>query len=421
MRTGIPRTLLALSLLSSLVTSCSDEAAEQAPDQTSSPAPETVAASPEPGVAITDEDRAGLEALGYVDRAPADDPEERGVTTDDSGDADGLNLYGSRDKAEALLTDMAGVVVHRWATSRAESWMHVEPLADGSILAITRDVHLTKYDWDSTELWRQPMRIHHDLAVRDDGVILALIRRRTSLTHGGAPMRVLCDRVVEVSADGEVLETHDLLPLFRDSLDTARLDRIRARIAAGLPMGEVYAAGGVGDVLHTNAITILHRDIDGVAPAGSVLLSFRTISRIAIVTSDFSEVLWIWGRRELDGQHDATQLENGNILAFDNGLRRGSRSRVIEVDPTTEEVVFRYTHPDLYSRLRGGAQGLSNGNLLITESDAGRAFEVTREGEVVWEFHNPDVRGRGREAQRAVIYRLNRFPSSRFPQIETPD
>ena len=34
-------------------------------------------------------------------------------------------------------------------------------------------------------------------------------------------------------------------------------------------------------------------------------------------------------------------------------------------------------------------QELPNQNLLITETDGGRAIEVTREGQVVWEFYNP--------------------------------
>jgi len=33
---------------------------------------------------------------------------------------------------------------------------------------------------------------------------------------------------------------------------------------------------------------------------------------------------------------------------------------------------------------------LPNGNVLITESSAGRAFEVSRQGEIVWDFFNPE-------------------------------
>jgi hypothetical protein len=56
--------------------------------------------------------------------------------------------------------------------------------------------------------------------------------------------------------------------------------------------------------------------------------------------------------------------------------------------------------------IRGGAQRLPNGNTLITESDKGRAFEVTREGEIVWDFYNPDT---GSEGRTGIIYRFFRI------------
>ena len=37
----------------------------------------------------------------------------------------------------------------------------------------------------------------------------------------------------------------------------------------------------------------------------------------------------------------------------------------------------------------GSVQRLPNGNTLVTDSFAGRAFEVTRERQVVWRFDNP--------------------------------
>src|SRR6059036_3002382 len=43
-------------------------------------------------------------------------------------------------------------------------------------------------------------------------------------------------------------------------------------------------------------------------------------------------------------------------------------------------------------RIQGSSrsiQRLPNGNTLITESSFGRLFEVTREGEIVWEYVSP--------------------------------
>ena len=62
--------------------------------------------------------------------------------------------------------------------------------------------------------------------------------------------------------------------------------------------------------------------------------------------------------------------------------------------------------------MMGGVQELPNGNILITESTKGHAFEITREGEVAWEFYNPDV-NEVRD-KRASIYRMTRIAADFF-------
>jgi hypothetical protein len=61
--------------------------------------------------------------------------------------------------------------------------------------------------------------------------------------------------------------------------------------------------------------------------------------------------------------------------------------------------------------LRGDAQALPNGNVLITESTKGRVLEITRAGEIVWEFWSPT---RGEANRRRQIYRMLRLPAERF-------
>ena len=61
-----------------------------------------------------------------------------------------------------------------------------------------------------------------------------------------------------------------------------------------------------------------------------------------------------------------------------------------------------------------GVERLSNGNTLITESDPGRAFEVTAEKQIVWEYINPHRAGENNEniATLLEVVRLNRdFPT----------
>lgn len=66
-----------------------------------------------------------------------------------------------------------------------------------------------------------------------------------------------------------------------------------------------------------------------------------------------------------------------------------------------------------YSETCGTTQRLPNGNALITESDYGRALEVTSEGEVVWEFNNPERAG-DRNEYVAAVFELTRVPPD-FP------
>ena len=173
-------------------------------------------------------------------------------------------------------------------------------------------------------------------------------------------------------------------------------------------IGESKKSGVGFDLYHSNTIEVLERDI-GVAKAGDLLICIRNRNLVAAVDLEEERVVWSWGKGELDWPHHPSLLDNGNVLIFDNGARRGY-SRVIEVNPSTGEIEWEYRGDppeSFFSRIRGAAQKLPNGNILITESDRGRAFEVTEGGEVVWDFFNPEFNQRGK---RMVIYRMMRIP-----------
>jgi hypothetical protein len=115
------------------------------------------------------------------------------------------------------------------------------------------------------------------------------------------------------------------------------------------------------------------------------------------------------GQGVLSGPHDGKVLPSGNILVFDNGLNRGCRGR--RDGSGGRKIVWEYKAPnpkDLFSRGTRTVQRLANGDTLITDSDHGRAFEVTSNGEIVWDFFNP--RG-DKDNHRATIHRMNRYAS----------
>jgi hypothetical protein len=85
-------------------------------------------------------------------------------------------------------------------------------------------------------------------------------------------------------------------------------------------------------------------------------------------------------------------LANGNVMMFDNGPRARAWSRVVEVDPRKNAIVWEYRAgepADFYSKALGTSQALPNGNVLVGYSGKGQAFEVSRDGEVVWRYLNP--------------------------------
>jgi hypothetical protein len=150
---------------------------------------------------------------------------------------------------------------------------------------------------------------------------------------------------------------------------------------------------------------------------GNILVSFRNISTVVMVERATGNIVWQLGSPPLAQQHDPRPLPNGNILIFDNGTHRRDRpetfSRVIEVDPRTNEIVWQYTDPALfefYSPYISGAQRLPNGNTLICEGIFGRLFEVTHAGEVVWEYVSPYfATAPGRPGLNNRIFRAFRY------------
>ena len=116
-----------------------------------------------------------------------------------------------------------------------------------------------------------------------------------------------------------------------------------------------------------------------------------------------------WGH-----QHDATLLPNGNILFFANGIHRevNPYSRVIELDPESGEKRWEYIGSPIWTFFSpniSGVQRFPNGNTLICEGINGRVFEVTAQGEIVWEYICPffapyEGRGLGNNLFRAYRY-----------------
>ena len=156
-------------------------------------------------------------------------------------------------------------------------------------------------------------------------------------------------------------------------------------------------------------------------PDGNILLSFRRISTLMVIEKNSKGVKWFqrddgWGQ-----QHDAEMLSNGNILFFANGIHVPGgvfNSRVIELNPNTGEEVWSYQGSPVWSFFSpniSGAQRLVSGNTLICEGLNGRIFEVTTEGEIVWEFVSPWFGNHHPSGPSNAVFRAYRY------DVESPE
>lgn len=155
-----------------------------------------------------------------------------------------------------------------------------------------------------------------------------------------------------------------------------------------------------------------------------VMISCRNVSTVGIIDRRTGDFVWKLGREVLAQQHDPSLLPNGNVLIFDNGVLRHDAhlpfSRVIEVDPRTNEIVWEYrdTPPyNFFSPLVSGARRLPNGNTLITEGLFGRIFEVTPEKEVVWEYVNPHFPTAQDGVPDNAVFRTSHYLGAEIPWL----
>jgi Arylsulfotransferase (ASST) len=158
---------------------------------------------------------------------------------------------------------------------------------------------------------------------------------------------------------------------------------------------------------------------------GNILLSFRNVSSVIMINRTTGEVYWRLGAPPLSGQHAPYILANGHILVFDNGPHRLDEtfpfSRVLEIDPATKNIVWKFQEAipaNFFSPRISNARRLPNGNTLINEGWFGRFFEVTPEGQVVWEYVNPHFAGPAR-APSNQVFRVYRYTAEEIARAQS--
>lgn len=407
---GSPRFVLLAVLVAGLAVGSTGCGPEPAPDG----GPVDGADDPSGTTAITDEEMERLMALGYLDFVEDGGPElAAGATVlDPDRVAPGLTLFSVARGCTAMLIEMDGSVVNRWELSECYRWENAVLRPDGRLLATsarpprpdgsgaTHRRFIAELAWDGSVRWRRELRTHHDADLLPDGRIAVLIwgRRRDPRVH---PHREVQDNGIAIlDSEGRLLERVWLL-------DLLLADGERMSVDLDLRQRETR------DLLHANSVEWMRpgplRQRHPLYDDDHVLVVFRNLDSVAIIDWSERRLVWSWGPGELSRPHDATLLENGNILVFDNGVAQEA-SRVVELDPVGERIVWQYRAAEprgFYTRTRGAAQRLANGNTLVTSSNQGWIFEVTPDGEIVWEYRVP-ADGEGRRPALVRARRVRR-------------
>ncbi len=377
---------------------------------------------------LTQEQREEFQRLLSIGYLAGNDPvpSNSGVIVYDGSKAwYGFNFYTSGHLAGAILMDMKGNILHEWKMDFVDAWnampgqerprsvksggfwRRAHLFENGDVIGIYDWIGIVKIDKDSNLIWARFAGFHHDLDVFPDGRIITLVRKARIVPRIHSELPILEDFVVVLDADGNELERVSVLEAIEKSDHTHLLDRLAPH----------------GDIFHTNTVEILDGRLASKIPgfdAGNVLITIRELGLIAVIDLDAGKVVW-----SFDGRwrkpHQATVLDNGNIMIFDNRGNYG-RTQIIEFDPVTLEGVWfhRGVEPDdFYSDQCGSNQRLPNGNTLITESDRGKVFEITPDGETVWKYMNT---ARARKQNKGeFVYIASLFDVLRLPAVFPTD
>jgi len=287
----------------------------------------------------------------------------------------------------------------------------------GSILLPNGDVVVNQFYVGTAQLnscgetlWTLPEGSHHSVAQAEDGSfwITAVSQEKHDSYPGLGPVWV--DRILHVSEKGKIISDINTLDILYEN-DLERFLFQHGKTA--------------GDVTHQNDVEPLPPSLSGEYPlfnTGDLLISARNINLVFVFDPDTERIKW-YSRDPFIGQHDPDFIGDGWIGVFDNNSGRGAAmgmgSWVRAFQPHTDStrVLFQPDRIDrFYTNAMGKWQHLENGNMLLTESETGRAVEVDPEGRIVWEWiHKPTEDGKIPSITKATRVDLTREEVASWP------
>jgi hypothetical protein len=312
---------------------------------------------------------------------------------------------------------------------------------------------IQEIQWDGTLLWDYRCNTngnlsHHDAKSLPNGDVLLIVwetkTRDEAIAVGRNPDHLLGDtfipdKIIEVKPTGPtrgtvVWEWHVWDHLIQD-YDSSKANYGVVGDHPELVDINYGSLAWVTDWMHTNSVDY-NQSFD------QIMISVHNFNEIWVIdhstTSEEAaghtggrsgkggDLLYRWGNplayqrgassdQKLFFQHDATWIKSGcpgagGILIFNNGFNRpdGYYSTVDEITPPVNNDGEYYLAPgaaygpptetwtyianpptSFYSSFLSGAQRISNGDTLICNGEHGKFFEVTPQGDTIWEYTNP--------------------------------
>ncbi|MCO6492647.1 MAG: aryl-sulfate sulfotransferase [Phaeodactylibacter sp.] len=407
---------------------------------------------------------------------------------------DGYNLIYPHNQPNVYLLDNCGEVVHVWEDEpqwRPGNTAYLLP--NGNLVKTKRPAAIANdpiwaggggaiveiRDWDNNLLWsfernNEQERLHHDIALTDQGTILMIVwelKTQEEAIQAGRDPSLLADGelwpdyIIEVDPETDeiVWEWHVWDHLVQD-FDPGK-DNYGV-VADNPQLVDVNwdTSDGDADWMHTNAI-------DYNAEIGQVIISVPTFHEVWIIdkttttqqaaghTGGFGgrggDLLYRWGNpaayqsgtaedQTLFYQHDIHWIDDfldfsnpyfGRLAVFNNQVGEDYSTANI-FNPGFDMYKLGYPmmgnvwgpnsfdltiqHPDptmMYSTGLSSIQVLPNGNFLICVGRFGYSFEITPGNEIVWEYKTP-LNGGARASQGDVLsennnltFRMDRYPA----------
>ena len=407
---------------------------------------------------------------------------------------DGYNLMYPHNQPNVYLLDNCGEVVHVWEDEAQWRPGNTAYLLDNGNLVKTKRPAAVVNDpiwaggggaiveirsWDNDLLWSfelndEQHRLHHDIALTDDGTILMIVwelkTQEEAIQAGRDPALIAegelwPDYVIEVdpATDEIVWEWHTWDHLIQDFDPT----RDNYGVVADNPWRVDVnwdTSDGAADWMHTNAI-------DYNADNDQVIISVPTFHEVWIIDKTTSteqaatsfggfggrggDLLYRWGNpavyksgtaedQTLFYQHDIHWVDDfldfsnpyfGRLAVFNN--RVGADYSTANIfnpgfdmykwtypmngqvwGPTGFDLTIQHPEPTMmYSTGLSSIQVLPNGNFLICVGRFGYSFEITPDNEIVWEYKTP-LNGGARASQGDTLglnnnltFRMKRFPA----------